>query len=272
MKLNSLPPFIGWQWIQNAFAVFKQRPFFFCAIQLLGFLFILAGAIVPYIGSVIAHIVSIYFGLIFVLFAHAYTNKLFLSLGELLNSVYQNKQVFLLSITYTAAALIIWLITDFIHSALAPQLITQMQNVFQAIESGSSSNITFTVADQDIFINYTILMQASNLLINLLLFMFFSTAPVLCYWHKLSTGKAIFCNFMAFKKNLAAFILYFIIYGAISLAIFFIAGFISFVLMTAMGQASIAILLPLLLIAALGCFCIHQLAVYFMYKDCFLFD
>lgn len=276
MKLNIVPMTAGQQWIFQSFAAFKRSPMHFIGLAVLSFFMTFALlSTLPYVGPLLALMVSVYFSLAFMIATdnvlHNNPSSFTLLLNGILNAPAGKRPLFTLSVMYMAASVLVWLVCRQITASLFPELTAQFVELTMRL---SEPNSTMSENDQMLFVQYASVMCIQSLFIYVVVLFFFLFTPALVYWGQIPAAKAIFFNLVAGYKNIAAFALYAVMWLALlTVSLFIVSLFCSLLAMLLGVNAFTTMLLFFIMVTcAMALFALFQISVYFAFKACFKID
>lgn len=232
MIAATLPASSGWQWLKDAFQIFRKQPF---ALLALLFLINMLGQIllqIPVLGVGLFIITMPIFSLIVVSACRDIRSKPAgfsqLDPKSWVASLQKPKVISRLAFSgFVYAAIILLVSMALLYPMLDEQTLNQISTMASSLQSGADIP-TESMPD----IGLIILMACWALLLFVVTLMFWHV-PQLIGWESLTVGKAIFYSFVASWRNKGAFLMYFLIW-------FLLFAFLQF------------IVLPLLLVLGLA--------------------
>ncbi|RUS67936.1 hypothetical protein CUZ56_00418 [Saezia sanguinis] len=279
MKLNIVPMTAGQQWIFQSFAAFKRSPMHFIGLAVLSFFMTFAlSSTLPYIGPLLAFMVSVYFSLAFMIatdnILHNNPSSFTLLLNGILNAPAGKRPLFTLSVMYMAATVLVWLVCRQITASLFPELTAQFVELTMRLSDPNSSSIVLSENDQMLLVQYVSVMSIQSLFIYVIVLFFFLFTPALVYWGQIPAAKAIFFNLIAGYKNIAAFALYAVMWLALLTISLFIVSLFCSLLAMLLGLNTFTTMLLFFIVVTcfMALFALFQISVYFAFKACFKMD
>ncbi len=209
MIAATLPASAGWQWLKDAFQIFRKQPF---ALLALLFLINMLGQIllqIPVLGVGLFIITMPIFSLIVVSACRDIRSKPAgfsqLDPKSWVASLQKPKAISRLAFSgFVYAAMILLLSLVLLYPMLDEQTMNQLGNLALSVQSGAD-----VPAESMPDIGLIILMACWALLLFVITLMFWHV-PQLIGWEGLTVGKAIFYSFVASWRNKGAFLTYFL--------------------------------------------------------------
>ncbi len=196
MQARSLPPAAGWQWIREAFALFKQQPFPLMSLFILFLFALLLLAMLPWIGPVLYGVFIQGLSAGFLIACRAVENKTLVTPGLLFAGFRARegraaRPLLVLGALYFLALMAVFSLTLWVDDGTLLKILRG-----SGVDEKTFMSASVTQAMLVAVLGYT--------LVNTV----FWFTPALIVWHDLSPAKAIFFSIITVWRNKSAFALF----------------------------------------------------------------
>ena len=248
MKVQILPARQGWQWLTDAFRIFRKAQFMFPLVVLSYWMMMVIMNSIPVIGPVAATICIPVFSVSLMNVCRFLERGAAINPTQLFSGFKQNLQTLLiLGVLYLVIALGILGLTSFFDDGTLFSFFVADRGSKEAVSGGGDVMLAAQI----------------GLAFFIPLMMAYWYAPVLVAWHGLTAGKALFFSFIACLRNWRAFLVY-------SLAVFILGGILpAFMLRFFADTGKTALIMLTLTLVFIGLPLLYA-SFYVSYRDVFV--
>ena len=256
MKLRLVAPSRGARWVRDGFAVFVRFPLAFAGVFAMCLVAMATLSLLPFIGVVLLLVLLPAGSLAFMIATRLAVRGTVPIPGvfiELLRSE-RSRRIGLVKVglAYAAATLVVMWLSDALDGGRLDALIV-------ALPTGNKTPEVFAAKLADPRLQFGLLLR---LLLAAGLSVPFWHAPALIYWGGLGWAKSLFFSTMACWRNKGAFVVYGLVWAAVTIGVMIAVGF-SLALFGQAGPALAAMPVTLVLTT------VFYVTLFFTFADCF---